>query len=181
LPGRILRVVVAIALAAVIVGAVAFWLTAAQPSPEQAITKAILRAEEEAERGSVVGVNRALSNDYQDAAGYTRRDLARMIALGLRAEQWEFSVQVGSLRVDDDGAESVLRIGMWPEGAMAAKLDYAVTLAWRREGRAWRIISSDGWQGSLEYQAADAVMQQAPPGASGTPATPEGSPGPPAP
>ena len=176
-----LKIVVPVALVAAIAGAVAFWLLPARPSPEEAITNAILRAEEDAERGSVVGVNRVLSNDYQDAAGYARRDLARMIAVGLRAEQWEFSVEVDSLEVTGDTARSVLRIGMWPGGAMGAKIDYTVSLTWRQEGRAWRIISSDGWQGWLEHQAADAVMQQDPPGASGTPAPPEGSPGPPAP
>ena len=170
-----LKIVVPVALVAAIAGAVAFWLLPARPSPEEAITNAILEAEEEAERGSVVGVNRVLSNDYQDAAGYARRDLARMIAVGLRAEQWEFSVEVDSLRVSGERATSVLRIGMWPEGAMAAKIDYTVTLAWRREGRAWRIIGSEGWQGWLEGQAADAVMQQ------GAPGLPESSPTPPAP
>lgn len=181
MPGKVLKLIVAIVLVAAIFGAVAFWLLPARLSPEEAITNAILRAEEDAERGSVTGVNRALSNDYQDAAGYARRDLARMIAVGLRAEQWEFSVEVDSLDVTGDTARSVLRIGMWPAGAMAAKIDYTVTLAWRREGRAWRIIGSEGWQGWLEGQAADVMMQEGPPGPRGAPGRPDGPPAPPAP
>lgn len=160
-----LKIVVPVALVAAIAGAVAFWLLASAPPPEEAITNAILEAEEDAERGSVTGVAGVLSGDYQDGVGYTRRDITRMIALGLRAEQWEFSVEVDSLEVTGDSARSVLRIGMWPGGAMGAKIDYTVTLTWRREGRAWRIIGSEGWQGWLEGQAADAVMQQGPPGA----------------
>ncbi len=169
-----LRIVVPVALVAAIAGVVAFWLLAPGPPPEEAITNAILKAEEDAERGSVTGVTGVLSGAYEDGVGYTRRDLARMIALGLRAEQWGFSVEVDSLDVTGDTARSVLRIGMWPAGTMAAKIDYTVTLAWRREGRAWRVIGSEGWQGRLEGDAADAVMQQGPPGPAGAPALPEG-------
>ena len=169
-----LRVVVAVALVAALTGAVAFRLLAPGPSPEQAITRAILKAEEDAERRSVTGVTRTLSDNYQDGAGYTRRDITRMIAAGLRAEEWDFSVEVASLDVTGDIARSVLRIGMWPAGAMSAKIDYTVTLAWRREGCAWRITGSEGWQGWLEGQAADAVMGESPPGS--TRAAP-GSPG----
>lgn len=151
MPQKILRMAVPIVLIAAVVIAAGFWYSISRPTPEEAIISAILNAEENAERGSVSGVAKALSRDYTDAAGHTKRDITRMVLGGLRAGEWQFSVQVDALRVDGDSATSDLQVSMWTAESMAG-IDYDLTLSWRREGRHWRIVGSSGWQGWLENE-----------------------------
>jgi hypothetical protein len=158
LPQKILRIAVPIVLIAAVVIAAVFWYSISRPAPEEAIISAILNAEENAERGSVSGVAKALSKDYTDAAGHTKRDITRMVLGGLRAGEWQFSVEVDALQVDSDTARSDLQVSMWPAENMSASIDYGLRLSWRREGRHWRIVRSGGWQGWLENEVGGMLM-----------------------
>ena len=153
---RILRIFALIVLVAVVVAVVKSYFFRAPPSPEQQIMLSIARAEESAALGSVAGVMKAVSNDYADTAGNDKRDLSRLAVQALRGQPWQLSTELKSLSVDGDTAEVDLKLAMWHEDTTWYRLDYDITLIWRREGRTWRVMSSSGWHDYADDEAGSA-------------------------
>lgn len=158
--GKTLRVVVPVALVAVVIIVAKLCFFGTPLSDEEQILLAIADAEASAERGSVSGVTRVLSNEYKDALGQDRRDVARLVLAGLRShQQWQVNTEARGLEVTGDTAEVRLKVTVWPADAPAEKFDYDIMSSWRQEGRTWRVVSSAGWQGMMEED----LMNVAPP------------------
>lgn len=143
------RLTTALAVLAVLVVAVAIHLHARRPtrSPEQRIMLAIANAEEAAERGSVAGVMRIVSNDYTDGAGNDRQALARLVLAAMRSgAPWRINTMLRSITVDQDSASTELSVTVSGETWEEMRGAYQIIAQWRREGRHWRVVHSDGWQ-----------------------------------
>jgi hypothetical protein len=152
------RLTTALALLAVLVVVVAIHLHAGRPvrSPEQRIMLAIANAEEAAERGSVAGVMRIVSNDYADGAGNDRRALARLVLAAMRSrDRWHINTMLRSITVDQDSASTELSVTVSGETWEEMRGTYQIMAQWRREGRHWRVVHSDGWQHGTDTDGHD--------------------------
>ncbi len=145
------RVAVPVALIAAVIIAAKLCCFGTPPSDEEQILLAIADAEASAERGSVAGVTRVLSNEYKDALGQDKRAVTRLVLAGLRGHQrWQVNTQARTLDVADDTAEVRLKVTVWPAEAQAERFDYDIMSSWRKEGRTWRVVSSSGWHEVME-------------------------------
>ncbi|MFO7948260.1 MAG: hypothetical protein R6V19_15770 [Armatimonadota bacterium] len=146
--GRILKIVVPVVLVTAVVVAAYFWLSAEPPGDRQQIINALTSAERAAERGSVSGLLHIVSNDYTDANDNNKRQLARLARAALLEADWQVSVELHDLRIEEGAAFTEITATVWPSGTPDVRQRYDMAVQWRKEGSSWRVVSSGGWQGA---------------------------------
>lgn len=148
MPQRILRIVVPVVLVGAVVVAV-FVYTGRDPmTNRQRIINNITNAERAVERGSVSGLMAAVSEDYEDEYGNSKRQLVRMAVTALRRDDWQVDVQLEDLSIHDSTATTSLQVGVAPADSPGRRRVYDMTVEWQKENAEWRAVSSSGWRGA---------------------------------
>jgi|YNPNPStandDraft_1061719.scaffolds.fasta_scaffold117631_1 hypothetical protein len=117
-------------------------------SDEEQIRAALDRVERGIELGQAGPVLGAVSHNYSDSQGMTRRDIRDGLLYAFRHDaSFDIVVDVESLKVSGDSAtvETHVRATVvWGRGAPES-YEADVTLTFVREGRQWRCINAEGW------------------------------------
>jgi hypothetical protein len=139
--------VVVVVMVVIAAGLAGYFLTRPQPTDEEKIVALIAQGQRAVEQRNSTGLTRLLSRDYYDPYGTTREQLVGMIVSWMRGAQDVQAVpEIVDLKLNGDFADVKLRVWLaWGEGPSAGGEPYRMTVRLRREGRAWRVISAEGW------------------------------------
>ena len=134
-------------LAALVALGVAYLLGRPAPTDQQKIYTVIVQAQKAVENHNATGLTRLLSRDYFDRYGTTRQQLVGMIVQWMHGGEEVLVVpEITGLQIKGPFADMSLRVRLWrgrePSGPGE---DYAMAVRLRQEGRAWKIISAEGW------------------------------------
>jgi hypothetical protein len=142
----ITTVIVLVAVAALSLG-VAYYLGQPQPTDQQRLYRHLAQAQQAANAHNARGLTALLSRDYADRSGTTRQQMVAMIVQWMRGgDDWTVVPEITDLQLHDDFADMRLRVRLWhgrePTGPGE---EFAMAVRWRREGRAWKVISAEGY------------------------------------
>ena len=128
-------------------GAAVYFLTRPQPTDQQQIIALVAQAQRAVERHNATGLTRLLSHDYFDAYGTNRQQMVGMIVSWMRGgEEVRAVPEITSLQINGDFADVKLRVWLqWGSQQPAAGEPYQMQMRLRREGRAWKVISAEGY------------------------------------
>lgn len=140
-------------LAVAVVGSAAWWfLLRPRPTDEQRIYRLVADAARAVEMRNPSGVLRLISESYHDPYDNNKRALTQQVIAGLRsADSLTVVPEVASLQVQGDTAVALVRARVrFGDAAQSRGVDLQVRLQLAREGRAWRVTSSDGWAPAVD-------------------------------
>jgi len=146
------RVLIAIG-AGLIAAGVWYYLTRTpRLSDREQIIQMVVEVERAVEAGHTSTVLSYFSDDYKDSMGYDRRSLQRFLMGGLRDSGGiDVVAQLGEINVQGDSAtlqvEADYAFGQSAGGDGSTHVALDVTL--QRERRGWKIVRTEGWQGSM--------------------------------
>ncbi len=121
-----------------------------RPDDREKIIKMVVDFERAVEARKTSAVMAYISQDYEDASGYDRRAVQRlMLAAFQGGNPIDVVSQVGEVSIEGDLArvhvEADYSFGHRMETGASAHMAVDVTL--QRERGGWKIIRADGWQG----------------------------------
>lgn len=140
-------------LAVAVLGFAAWWLVVRpRPTDEERIYRLIAEVTRAVEMRNPSGVLRVISNNYQDPYGNTKRTLTQQVIAGLRSvDTIRVVPEVASLEVRGDAASAVVRARVqFGQAPQDRAVDLRVRLQLAREGRVWRVTSSEGWAPAVD-------------------------------
>jgi len=143
-------------LALIAAGGIAWWALYPKPTEEDRIRALIAGLERGIEAKAPNRVMAFISEDYRDDYRLRRKDLSFMVLKILRSEG-DFEVALRQVRVEVEGRDAAATL----EGEVTLTADSqalgryfgTVTLTPRKEGRDWRIVSTQGWQQRVLHEA----------------------------
>lgn len=141
-----------VALIVVTVGAAVYYFAIYRPprtgTDREQILRLIAEVERAVEQGRVSGVMEHISREYEDAHGFDRPMVQRMVIAGARdPRRLILSVQVPQVEVSGDTARFVAEVDYTVNGYSDLH-HLTVEVHLRREGGRWMVIRADGWQGA---------------------------------
>jgi hypothetical protein len=142
-----------------VLAAGAIWLTLRRPvSDRELIDGLIDQVEQGVETKNLGKIMSAISKDYSDSLGLSRRQIFRMALDFVRSEERcdvlvdSVSIELHPSRVHGPSAKASMHVLVTELSAESATAEPAtiydgpVEVELRKEGRSWRVISSGGWQ-----------------------------------
>jgi hypothetical protein len=148
---------VVIIAAAVLLGAAAYLALHDWASDEEKIVRALLATADAVERKDVHDTMEAVSEEYRDSSGLTRRVLtilawrAREIEERLRVVMGTPKVKVRDRRASVE-VEVTIRV-IDSAGKSQVLFEGPVNITMRKEKRGrWRVVDSEGWQQTIEVE-----------------------------
>lgn len=137
-----------------IVGGLALWhfvLRGPGLDDRQQIIRLIADVEQAVEQGKTSSVMRCISDDYNDAHGFDRRMIHRLVVGGLhQSGPIDVVVQLGEIVVEGDRATVHIELdySLGRPLGMGEDFHASVDVTLQREGGNWKVVRSDGWQGA---------------------------------
>ena len=135
----------------------AIWLTFRRPVSDQELIHTLIdQVEQGVETKNLGKIMSAISKDYSDSLGLSRRQIFRMALDFVRSEE-RCDVLVDSVFIEVNPPRAhakmhVLVTQLLPEpmpGEPQSLYDGPVEIELRKEGSHWRVVSSGGWQGAV--------------------------------
>jgi hypothetical protein len=141
-----------IILAALAVGGFAWWLLYHGPSDEDRIRIVVADLKRGVEEKDPQRVVALISSDYRDDFALRRKDLAFLLLRALRTDgRFEVTIRRERIKVTGRDATATLdgevTLSQGPE--TVGRYAGVITLLLRKEGRAWKLTGTRGWQGRL--------------------------------
>ncbi len=140
--------------AAVLIGGGVLYFVVLRPEPvsdRQQILQLIADVERAVEQQRVSALMAHISEDYEDSHGYNRRTVQRLVVAAARdARTMDLSVQCPEISVQGDTASFVAEVDYSLDSTVERGSTTHLTVrGWlRREGRRWRVVRAEGWQGA---------------------------------
>jgi len=137
----------------VLIAAAVYWFVL-RPAPvddRTQVLRLIADAERAVEQKRPSDLMALISDNYSDEQGNDRRAVQRLVIAGTRQQgNIELSVQVADIDLQGDTATFTAEVDysyggpVSPEGAT-----HLTVRGWlQREGRRWKVIKAEGWQGA---------------------------------
>jgi len=147
-------------LALIAAGGIAWWVFYPKPTEEDRIRALIAGLERGIEAKAPSRVMAYFSEDYRDGSGIQRKALSVLVLRILRSDG-DFEVTIRQTRIAVAGREATAILegeATLTAGPQAVGRYFGtVTLTLRKEGRDWKIVSTDGWQQRVLQEAAGAA------------------------
>lgn len=147
-------VLVVVALTSIVLIVTAVYFLGLRPAPvddRTQVLRLVADAERAVEQKRPSDLMALISNDYSDDQGNDRRSVQRLVIAGTRQQgNIDLSVQVTDIDVQGDTATFTAEVDysfggpVRPDGAT-----HLTVRGWlQREGRRWKVIKAEGWQGA---------------------------------
>ncbi|NPV46653.1 MAG: hypothetical protein HPY69_06830 [Armatimonadetes bacterium] len=134
-------------------GLAAWWLLVRpRPTDEERIYRLVADAARAVEMRNPSGVLRLVSESYHDPYGNSKRTLTQQVIAGLRSiDAITVVPEIASLEIQGDVATALVRARVrFGDATEGRGVDLQVRLQLAREGRVWRVTSSDGWAPAVD-------------------------------
>lgn len=137
-----------------VLGLAAWWLVMRpRPTDEERIYGLVADAARAVEMRNPSGVLRLVSESYHDPYDNSKRTLTQQVIAGLRSvDRITVVPEIASLEIQGDVATALVRARVRFGDATERRggVDLQVRLQLAREGRVWRVTSSDGWAPAVD-------------------------------
>jgi hypothetical protein len=147
------RLISAVVIIAVVIGAVVIWrLTHPPISDQEQINRLIDRVEQGVERKKPSEILATIADDYRDSTGFTKRDI-HQLSLSLLRVDGRPQVTLTDVRIEihgneaDVSLEGDVRIAF--AGAESQEFNGALSVHLSKRSGKWLIVSTSGWQGEV--------------------------------
>jgi type II secretory pathway pseudopilin PulG len=120
----------------------------AQLTDEQQLVRSVARAQEAAQKRDPGGLTKLLSDGYMDKAGNNKQQMTAMIVGWMRgAPPYTVVPEVTKTDITGDTALMQLKVRYWAtQPASGPGDEFRMAVAWRKEGRQWKVTSAEGWE-----------------------------------
>lgn len=146
-------VLVIVALTSIVLIVTAVYFLGLRPAPvddRTQVLRLVADAERAVEQKRPSDLMALISNDYADDQGNDRRAVQRLVIAGTRQQgDLDLSVQVTDITVEGDRATFTAQVEYAVGGPLTGEGTRLTVRGWlQREGRRWKVIKAEGWQGA---------------------------------